>query len=314
VSAGTQPATVGGSSSPTGMCNPQVTNTIPANQSADFILTCASVTIEGLGGLDEASARMGPNTVTVQVVAGVIVTFRPVGDSALTVTSSPRSTAPASVLLNGDPLVLLPGHSLTLARGEPRSQGYWHRQCLGTGEIRPGRNGRGPSFPTEPGFVSDLEPCGDARLESLGFYGTTTCEGLDAVPPSDPCERALKQLTALILNVCSERLLDSFEVDVTGQGCSSPSVGDLIDEIASLIQDGQCQTASDCAAAMNEGTGSTEGVPLLNRKPKPEVKKPASVSGTGAQGTITDPGPGILRPVERRDRTCREEAERARGG
>ncbi len=137
---------------------------------------------------------------------------------------------------------------------DPLTEGYWTRQCLGTGEIAPGRNGRGPSEPTEPGFVSTLEPCADAWLESLGFFGTTTCEGLDAVPPSDPCEKALKQLTALIPNVCSGHLARLCPIDTRPEGCSSTTVGDLVDEAAALIQTGQCQRAADCAAAVNEGT------------------------------------------------------------
>ncbi len=29
----------------------------------------------------------------------------------------------------------------------------------------------------------------DDSLELLGLFGLTTCEGMDADPPSDPCER-----------------------------------------------------------------------------------------------------------------------------
>lgn len=137
----------------------------------------------------------------------------------------------------------------------PLSQGYWHRQCLGTGEIDPGRNGRGPTSPTEPDFVSDDEPCADRTLENQGIYGVTTCEGMDASPPSDPCERAIKQLTGVILNVCSSRVANACDVDVSALGCSSVKVGDLITEISSLIQSGDCVTAEGCAAAINEGTG-----------------------------------------------------------
>jgi hypothetical protein len=137
----------------------------------------------------------------------------------------------------------------------PLSQGYWHRQCLGTGEINPGRMGRGPTSPTEPDFVSDDQPCADRILENEGLYGVATCEGMDANPPSDPCERATKQLTAVILNVCSSRVANACDVDVSSLGCSSVKLGDLITEISSLIQNGDCVTAEGCAAAINEGTG-----------------------------------------------------------
>jgi penicillin amidase len=146
---------------------------------------------------------------------------------------------------------------------DPQSQGYWHRQCLGLpaseGGIDPGRNGRGPQSPTEPGFADELRACADARLEDLGFYGETTCSGMDADPANDAGEKALKQLTALILNVCSERLGDFCDIDVSAYGCSSTTVGDLIDEATGLIQSGSANEAKDCLAAVNEGAGLVPG-------------------------------------------------------
>jgi hypothetical protein len=145
----------------------------------------------------------------------------------------------------------------------PASQGYWHRQCLGVpaenGGIDPGRNGRGPSNPTEPGFVDELMSCAASRLEDLDYYGLTTCEGMDASPSNDACERALKQLTALILNVCSWKLLDSSAVDVAVEGCGATNVGDLIPEVRDLIDAGECGQAAECAAAANEGFGLSDG-------------------------------------------------------
>ncbi len=82
---------------------------------------------------------------------------------------------------------------------------------------------------------------------------------MDADPPSDACEKAEKQLTALVLNVCSGRLADGCEVDVSAEGCSSPTVGDLLDEIAMLIFMNDCDQAKSCAAAVNEGTGLVNG-------------------------------------------------------
>jgi hypothetical protein len=170
-----------------------------------------------------------------------------------------------------------------LCEPDPASQGYWHRQCLGLpvseGGIDPGRHGHGPSSPTEPGFADTLMPCAEARLEDLGFYGMSTCEGMDAVPPSDACERALKQLTALILNVCSDRLQDTCPVNATGEGCSAGTLSDLIDEIAGLIQGGSCQTAGACAAATNEGnTVPADGG--------------GSAASENAEGTVTAPDLG----------------------
>jgi len=146
----------------------------------------------------------------------------------------------------------------------PSSQGYWHRQCLGVpageGGIDPGRNGRGPESPTEPDFVPDLMDCADDALESLeGLYGTPTCEGMNADPANDPCQRAEKQLTALLLNVCSGRLSNGCDVDMSAEGCASTTVGDLVDEIATLILVDECNLAMECAAAVNEGDGLVDG-------------------------------------------------------
>ncbi|MHC4278476.1 MAG: hypothetical protein ACYSTI_14340 [Planctomycetota bacterium] len=141
---------------------------------------------------------------------------------------------------------------------DTETQGYWYRQCLGlpasSGGIDPGRNGRGPSNVQEPNFESTLIPGTDVELENLGFFGVLTCEGMDADPPNDPCERALKQLTALLLNVESGRLDETCELD-TSPICISTTVGDLIDEVAGLILQGgeDCVDAGYCAAVVNEG-------------------------------------------------------------
>jgi hypothetical protein len=172
---------------------------------------------------------------------------------------------------------------------DPASQGHWHRQCLGVpgseGGIDPGRNGRGPSSPTEALFVEELMPCADDRLEDLGFYGTFTCEGIDADPANDPCEKAEKQLTALILNVCSNRLQETCDVDLSAQSCLSTDVGSLLVEVAGYIQAGSCQQAMDCAAAVNEGLGLVNGgesgfvepQSVVPRKQQVERKRPGKL-------------------------------------
>jgi hypothetical protein len=96
-------------------------------------------------------------------------------------------------------------------------------------------------------------PCGDARLQGLGFEYMTTCQGMRAFPANDPCERALKQLTALILNVCSGRLSDYCELDLSDADCTATTVGELIDEAADMIFVGNCELASECVALVNEG-------------------------------------------------------------
>jgi hypothetical protein len=144
----------------------------------------------------------------------------------------------------------------------PRTQGYWHRQCLGVpaseGGLDPGRNGRGPSKVMEPDFVDVLMPAADAVLEEKLSISNSCSEGMDADPPSSKCERAIKQYTALVFNQLSDRVRNSCEVDLSPWGCVSTNVGDLIDELAALINSGDphsCKLAAECAALVNEGEG-----------------------------------------------------------
>lgn len=138
----------------------------------------------------------------------------------------------------------------------PLTQGYWHRQCLGMdvadGGIDPGRNGRGPTQVFEPDFADLLTPVEDILASTIGTFGPACAEGMDADPPRDKCEKAIKQYTALLFNAESDRLVCGV-IDVSSEGCSSTTVGDLINEIGALINAGECKVASDCAAFANEG-------------------------------------------------------------
>ncbi len=146
---------------------------------------------------------------------------------------------------------------------DSRTQGYWHRQCMGGGFLSPGRSGRGPSDPLEPNF-DKLEAEVSLRLQSAGLPVFFACsDGMDAQPASDPCQRATKQFTALLFNEESGRLTESCEVDVSAQGCSSTNVGDLLTEVANLIIAGNCQQAADCAEVVNAGFES-ESVALAS--------------------------------------------------
>ncbi len=101
--------------------------------------------------------------------------------------------------------------------------------------------------------------CTATRLGGLGFVDTT-CEGIDPDPRSDPCEKALKELTALILNTCSNNRLQECDfVDVEAEGCTAETVGELIDEAGDLIFGGDradCEQAKACAVAVNRGTAA----------------------------------------------------------
>jgi hypothetical protein len=107
----------------------------------------------------------------------------------------------------------------------------------------------------ESEFSDELIPCADQWLDDLGSFGQTCWEGMYADPPADPCERAISQLTALVLNVCSERLYLTCELDLSSVSCSAVSVVGLLDELADLIFDEDCELAADCAALVNEGEG-----------------------------------------------------------
>jgi hypothetical protein len=101
-----------------------------------------------------------------------------------------------------------------------------------------------------------LRECADLELNALGF-GESTCLGIDADPPSDDCERALKQLTALILNLCSDRLQAACPVclDNCGVEGTADNVSNLIDEVAEHIIYEECKQAAEKAALVNEGEG-----------------------------------------------------------
>jgi hypothetical protein len=136
----------------------------------------------------------------------------------------------------------------------PLSQGYWHRQCLGAGRISPGRNGqgRGPQEPNDPMFFN-IEPAVDLALMNAIGEPRACADGIDAEPPSDKCEKAKKQYTALLFNLTSGRLSGSCEVELA---CGVSDLTTMLDTLAGLInsQDQEmCNQAASCAAALNGG-------------------------------------------------------------
>jgi hypothetical protein len=77
-----------------------------------------------------------------------------------------------------------------------------------------------------------------------------------ADPPSDLGERTLKQFTALLFNLASGRLQNSWKVDVSPEGCSSTHIGSLVAELSALIASGEAgnySLAAECAGAVNDG-------------------------------------------------------------
>jgi hypothetical protein len=166
----------------------------------------------------------------------------------------------------------------------PAGKGYWHRQCLGVssidGGLDPGRRERGPGRTTEPDFAVELMACADAKLQQLGFADTATCDGMDPDPHNDPCEKAMAVLTSLVLNVCADRVQTSCGVDMTGRGCDSNSVGDLLEESALLIHQQECHAAMVCGHGVNEGVAIDDGDSALEQHRRDRSPTSDPISGT----------------------------------
>ncbi len=178
---------------------------------------------------------------------------------------------------------------------DPRTQGYWNRQCLGAGLITPGRNGRGPQEPLEPGF-DKLEGDVSLVLQNQVFEFEACADGIDAVPPSDPCERAKKQYTALLFNLESGRLQDGCGVDLSAAGCTSTNIGDLVDELAGLINSGECNQAATCAGAVNEGD-ALESVSVASTTEPSTAPVTTTLSGSSLGGATVPDAVEIAEPT-----------------
>lgn len=141
---------------------------------------------------------------------------------------------------------------------EPRTQGYWHRQCLGLGEISKGKRPRRSRPPVHPDWTEDelrtLLAAVEPELQVVCDAQETTCEALDPRPRRDPCERACKQYAALLLNLQS---------DLLENRCCTPvgSVQDVVEEIRNLLLAGRCRRANELADAVNTGEILTECQP-----------------------------------------------------
>ena len=144
----------------------------------------------------------------------------------------------------------------------PRTQGYWHRQCHGLGLIaKPGgRPGKHPDWEDEV-LLRLFASITDPLVAALGSdEDRTTCEGLDADPKNDKCQKAIKQYTALILNIHGGFLGPDCELDLSrfGEGLPTDPAG-AADLVAELIRAGlagepsACKLANDIADWINTG-------------------------------------------------------------
>lgn len=124
----------------------------------------------------------------------------------------------------------------------PRGLGYWQLQCSSS---RPAWAGG----PEEPLFSEQILPCSDTMLANLGLAEEVrACEAILSGPPLGCGQLALRQLSVLVLNVCSGRLQTSCPAGVSDERCSSSNIGDRLGELSSLFQSGECRRASDCAS------------------------------------------------------------------
>lgn len=173
---------------------------------------------------------------------------------------------------------------------DPRTQGYWQRQCRG---LEPGGPGLHPDY-TEAelrAFFTETDPV----LADLSEPDQDTCEALDAEPASEPCERALKQFAAALLNVVSGRVSECTLLEFDDG--SVMTAQDALDAIGDLIlpaDPDQCKEAADIAVQINEGTACTDAAssPCSIRLVSPDHCNPGAPQ-------ITVNGRGFCQGVDR---------------
>jgi hypothetical protein len=141
----------------------------------------------------------------------------------------------------------------------PLTQGYWHRQCSGFGLI--GLDGTGP--PPHPDWTPEtllrvMAGVTDPLIRLLSSPADqTTCEALDADPQDDPCQRAIKQYAAVLLNIHAGHLAPDCLLRLPDVGVVTPQeaqvlLHDLI--VLGLAGDEEaCKRANDLADLINTG-------------------------------------------------------------
>jgi hypothetical protein len=134
---------------------------------------------------------------------------------------------------------------------DPVGPGYWRRQCQREAGAAPAGGSGLDSGGVEPRFAEWVLPCANRLLADLGLPGLEACGALLSPPPLTCEQRASGKLSVLVLNVCADRLQSSCPVEATGDGCSATTVGDLLEQISFLIQQGNCRRASGCAGSLD---------------------------------------------------------------
>jgi hypothetical protein len=157
---------------------------------------------------------------------------------------------------------------------DPRGPGFWRHQCaaiLEEGWSAPARRDfiggpavesrasaspdadsiqgyRLPSVEAKelPHFAESILPCAQRMLRDLGLSEPNACESLLDEPPWDCRQLAQRKLSVLVFNVCGGFFQSTCPVST--EACLSTSLTDLLEEIAALIQSGDCRQASECAS------------------------------------------------------------------
>src|SRR4030095_996735 len=125
----------------------------------------------------------------------------------------------------------------------PRGLGYWQSQCLASSPSHAAASG-----PDEPLFSEWVLPCSEKMFSDLDLAEQgRACEAILSAPHRDCGQLALRQLSVLVLNVCSGRLQTSCPGSGSDEGCAAHSLGDLLRELSALSLSGECRRASGCA-------------------------------------------------------------------
>lgn len=96
----------------------------------------------------------------------------------------------------------------------PRNHGPWHRFCLGSDEIAPGRRGRGGGPGPAP-LHGDLGDGIVGRVDAaLASHGVGACAALDEGPFSDERQAALRELATVHFNLAAGLLSRSCPVEL----------------------------------------------------------------------------------------------------
>jgi hypothetical protein len=123
----------------------------------------------------------------------------------------------------------------------PRGKGFWHRQCLGLGELTPGKGqGQGPGL--HPAFTEEeLRAIFRRADRRIGGRCEGACDALDESRYGTARGRALAQYATLVLNAEAGWL----------QGCDPR--GDRVRRVERLLDQERWQEAGDDCEGANEG-------------------------------------------------------------